>query len=60
MEKYISSFKKRHSGKLLWFVGQYPNEVIATTRMKELYQKNHYSLYGGPMKIVEKDLVLSN
>ena len=54
MEKFISSFKKRHSGKLLWFVGQYPNEVIATTRMRELYELNGYKLYGGPMKIKEK------
>ena len=57
MEQYQASFKKRHSGKLLWFVGQYPNEVVATSRMRELYETKHYKLYGGPMKINSKNII---
>jgi len=67
MERYESSFKKRHTGKLLWFTCLASNEAEATVKLRKQgetpghrHKHNGYHLYGGPMKIVEKVLVDSN
>jgi hypothetical protein len=58
MDKYISSFKKRHSGRLSWSTCMASDEKDAMDKLQEQgwspgnrHKHNGYRLYGGPMKI---------
>jgi hypothetical protein len=47
--RYWASFKKHHSGRLLWFTCLALNEKEATEKLRERHEDTIYKLYGGPL-----------
>jgi len=49
IQQYEASFKKRHSGRLLWMTCLASDDKEATVKVRERHEDNKYKLYGGPL-----------
>lgn len=49
IQQYEASFKKRHSGRLLWVTCLASDDKEATVKVRERHEDNKYKLYGGPL-----------